>query len=157
MVQKDLEHSELIKVLDYNPETGVFTRKKAIQKLKIGDIVGTNLNGYLCTKLKNKIYYLHRLAWFYVYKKWPNNDIDHINRNKKDNRICNLRCVTRQQNLQNRLDAVGVFQTTNKKRWRARINSENKAINIGTFATKEEAVLAYQEARKIYHPYFFYE
>jgi hypothetical protein len=155
MVSEELTPQKLRQLLDYNPETGVFVRKVKTQKSKIGDVVGTNINGYLCTKIKNKIYYLHRLAWFFVYEKWPTKDIDHINRVKTDNKISNLREVTRQQNLQNRVNATGVFPSKNKKRWRARINFAKQAINLGSFATKEEAMSAYKEARKIYHPYFY--
>ena len=155
MVSEELTAQKLRELLDYNPETGVFVRKIGVATTNAGDVVGSNVNGYLSVKIKNKPYYLHRLAWLYVYGEFPSGEIDHINRNKKDNKIDNLRNVTRQQNTQNRTVTSGVFQTKNKRRWRARISVSNKTINIGTFETKELALAEYKKAKKLYHPFFY--
>jgi hypothetical protein len=155
MVQKNLTQERLKEVLDYDPETGIFCRKNCFGLKEQKIISGSNVNGYRTIKIDNKPYYLHRLAWLYVYGKFPEKEIDHKNKNKSDNRICNLRDISRQQNIQNRGNPLGVFQTKNKRRWRARIMFSGNCINLGTFATKEEAIEKYQEAKKIYHPYFY--
>ena len=82
--------------LSYNPDTGIFvwnaTKKQA----------GTKNSRYIQIAVDKKIYYAHRLAWFYVFGCFPELSIDHINNDKKDNRLANLRLVTVSQNNQNR-------------------------------------------------------
>jgi hypothetical protein len=155
MVSEELTQERLKQVLDYDPETGIFCRKSRNGLKKPRVISGSNINGYKVTKIDNKPYYLHRLAWLYVYGKFPEKEIDHKNKIKSDNRICNLRDISRQQNIQNRGNPLGVFPTSNNRRWRARIVFSGNHINLGTFATKEEAIQKYKEAKKIYHPYFY--
>ena len=88
---------ELRSILHYNPLTGVFTRIRSAHPHRVGVVVGSVSHGYILIGLLGKRYRAHRLAWLYVYGTWPKHDIDHINRNRSDNRICNLRDVTRQQ------------------------------------------------------------
>ena len=84
----------LKEILEYNQETGVFTRKKKISSSNIGDVAGSvESQGYVIISIKNWPFKAHRLAWFYVHGKWPIDCIDHINGNRADNRIENLREV----------------------------------------------------------------
>lgn len=91
----------------------------------------------------------HRLAWFLYYNERPPKFIDHINRIKDDNRICNLRDVTQRENNQN-IDKskksskyIGVSYIARIKRWRAYTKINGIQINFGCFKTEEEAYLAY--------------
>ena len=95
-----LSAERLRAVLSYDPETGVFTRTvRLANRHQIGDradfiITAGNQRGYYRVSLDSERHLAHRLAWLYVYGKWPELTIDHINRNPSDNRIQNLRDVT---------------------------------------------------------------
>lgn len=87
---------------DYNPETGIMTFKKDYRRNKAGTQAGYLTDrGYLRVKLKGKHYRLHRIIWMWVHGTFPVNEIDHINRNRMDNRLSNLRDVTRKVNANN--------------------------------------------------------
>jgi hypothetical protein len=100
---------------------------------------------------------VHRLAWMYVYGKWPRNDIDHINGNPLDNRIENLRDVTELGNNQNlRRPKKGNISgflgvAPNHSRWLAKITVSGKQIYLGTYNTPEEAHQAYLAAKRVLH------
>lgn len=103
-------------------------------------------------------YYAHRLAWFYVHGKWPKLYIDHINRNKSDNRICNLREATAAQNAQNShplgrgiSGAKGVTWHAQSKLWHAKIKINSRNICLGYYPTIQEAAAAYRGAVKATH------
>ena len=99
-----LTHDDVVTLLDYNQETGVFQWKKKRRGIRTGVNLGTdNGFGYLRITVLGKQFYAHRLAWLYCHKVWPKGEIDHINGNKQDNRIENLRDVTQQSNAQNKL------------------------------------------------------
>lgn len=96
-----ITRERLKELLEYNPETGLFSRLQNRANQKKGSIVGTkDKDGYLEVTLDRVKYKLHRLAWFYSYNNWPI-EIEHDNRIKDDNRLCNLRNVTRVQNSKN--------------------------------------------------------
>lgn len=147
-------------LLSYSPETGLFTWiGKAARSTRLGAIAGNvNTDGYRRIRVKGKRYCAHRLAWWFVYGEWPNKEIDHINLVKDDNRICNLRLVTRSQNKQN-TDAVkgsasplkGAHWESSRQKWRAVIVIEGKAIFLGRYNTDVEAAAAYAIAAKKYH------
>ena len=154
--------NELKEILDYDPNTGIFTWKVNIAKNKFaGSIAGNvNNNGYYVITLYRKTYSAHRLAWFYVYGNWPIKDIDHINGNRIDNRIINLRECNQSENQQNRKinknnssGYIGVSYHKKEKKWRSRIKVNNKLINLGSFDTPELAHEKYLEAKKEYHTF----
>ncbi|MFB5952099.1 HNH endonuclease [Klebsiella pasteurii] len=146
---KAISHNELTERYFYNPETGCFSR---INKGgKIGKAVGYYGKKYGTINIKGKSYLIHRLAWFYVHGEWPENDIDHINGNEKDNRIANLRCATRQQNSWNRKLAAnnttgykGVSQCRRTGLYVAQIKQNGKVTVIGRFYSAEEASREYE-------------
>lgn len=82
----------------YEPWTGLFWR---IRKNKPPKVAGTNVHGYVRLMVGGKVYAAHRLAWLMVYGKWPDDQIDHINLVRNDNRICNLRESSQSENQWN--------------------------------------------------------
>jgi hypothetical protein len=148
----DLDSKRLKELLDYNPETGIFTWKISQSgPRKQGQIAGTkNKDGYIVIRHK-KLYYAHRLAWLYMYNIFPDSIIDHINRDKSDNRIVNLRSVSQSDNVYNRT-ANGFAKPKQTKKWSASITVNRKRKHLGYFFSKEEAHKAYIEAKRIYHP-----
>lgn len=148
-------------LLLYDPDTGVFRWKVARSNAARLSTAGTVCKkGYRRISIDAKTYPAHRLAWLYVYGVYPDTEMDHINRNRDDNRISNLRVANRFVNTQNtngRKDNVsghrGVGWHKISARWRARINVNNKCVNLGSFLSFEEAVAAYQQAAAKHHIY----
>jgi len=155
----DLTLARLKEILEYDPETGVFRwKKQSGSRAHPGMTAGaTAKNGYRLIGVDGTRYYAHRLAWFYVYGKWPTLHLDHINRVQTDNRIANLREATVSQNMANRLAQKNSTHglkgvSKNRNRWTARIKPPGqKYIHIGTFDTPLEAHAAYcAKASEIY-------
>jgi hypothetical protein len=142
---------ELKELVEYDSNTGLFTRKKRTSnRIKEGQtIVSKDAKGYICFRLKNKMHKAHRLAWFYVHGKFPNGEIDHINGVVYDNRICNLRDVTKSVNQQNRKSVRGYSKDGN--RWKAQIRADGKWRHLGCFETENEAHDAYLKAKSFMH------
>lgn len=144
--------------LDYNSETGIFLWKKRRGCIPAGcEPRCVHKHGYkiVCLTVGGayKKYLSHRLAWFYVHGIWPEGDIDHINGDKADNRIINLRDVTRVQNMANakshkntKSGLKGISREDTA--WKAQFTVNGKKIRVGRFKTKEEAYIAYCEAVK---------
>jgi len=161
-MQPPITHDNLLALLAYDPHTGLFTQKTFWWKRKPGDIVGgATPQGYWYVGVKGKQYPAHRLAWFYVHGVWPTNDIDHINRNRMDNRLENLREATRAQNLANTsqrkntasgVKGVSLRSLRNGRRpnkaWVASIMVNGVRKHLGNFLTLEEAAQARAEAEK---------
>lgn len=149
-----IDQYRLKELLGYHSETGEFTWQVSSGRAKPGLKAGTlSGKGYLQVSLDGRRYYLHRLAWLYVYGENPPETVDHINRNKTDNRISNLRLASVAQNNRNILSrkdsssgARGVRKDGNK--WRAFIQSNGKNKNLGCFPTLELAKAAYQRAAR---------
>ena len=104
MTTQILNQAKLKELLDYNPDTGGFTwRVDRSRTAKANAPAGTKSDlGYIRIIVCGKQYAAHRLVWMHVHGQWPASEIDHINRNKADNRIANLRQVTRSENCQNK-------------------------------------------------------
>jgi hypothetical protein len=116
-----------------------FRGPRAVKGGLVGSINPTN--GYWRVQIKGKSYQLGRVIWAWHGNELnPKIEIDHINGDKLDNRIENLRATTRQQNEWNK-DHLGVRFEAGK--WRARYKHQNKYRHIGMFDTKEEAIAAY--------------
>ena len=146
--------------LSYNDKTGDFLWVKSYRNQNTGKLAGSfDSDGYRTIKIFQKSYRAHRLAWFYVYGVWPVCSIDHIDGQRDNNAISNLREVTFAGNSQNQRkshsDAVyaslGVDKLTNRKLFRSRIQSRGKRITLGYFKTEEEAGEAYLLAKRTLH------
>jgi len=151
-----LSHLDLIRSLSYDQETGIFTWNIPTSKTAVGDQAGyLRKDGYRYIQINGKQCLAHRLAWFYVYKEWPPEDIDHINRNRADNRLENLRSSNRQLNAKNRstyknntTGEAGVYYMTGKYKWRAIITIDGKAVSLGCFPCKYSATQARKRAEE---------
>lgn len=103
----------------------------------------------------------HRVAWFLHYGRFPNGELDHIDGDKANNRIENLRVATRSQNTayrgktkRNTSGFKGVCWHRRDKRWRASIGSKGRRLDLGSFSTPEEAFEAYKAAAVHHHGEF---
>jgi len=169
--------SVLRQLIDYDPETGAliwrvrdvsfFTDGKMSAlgamnawnaryadnpALKVKDF-----SGYFVGKIFNRKYLAHRVAWAIYSGEWPEHQIDHINGNKLDNRIANLRCATNQENSKNRAigtrntsGTIGVCWYNRDRVWVARVSKNGKRKTIGLFKNKDEAIEARAKANLEY-------
>ena len=155
-----LTAEQLKATFDYDAETGVFLWKiRPSRAVKAGDVAGCTEKriGYITIGIEGRIYKAHRLAWLYTHGEWPKGLIDHINGNKADNRICNLRDVfadgnsqnVRKPNVRNKSGFMGVIWFQNK--WRASMSVNGKSKWLGDYSTPEEAHQVYLEAKRKYH------
>jgi len=154
-----LSLERLRQVLRYEPETGGFYWiHRDTHKQKLGQYASiVRSNGYLNICIDGQYYYTHRLAWFYVHGEWPN-IIDHINGEKFDNRIKNLRDVNTQTNLQNLKKAMVTNKSTGilgvrklRGKFLAQITIEGKETHFGTFNSVEDAHAVYLQAKRRFH------
>lgn len=160
MAVKDsiLTLERLKQLLHYDPETGAFTRIAKKFNEKIGSVNNRAGNhGYIRISVDGKLYLAHRVAWLYINGEWPN-VIDHINGNRTDNRLENLRSVTTRVNSQNRKSPpkhnrsglMGAKKVSDNS-WRAIISIGGKQRNIGSYKTPEEAHFAYLSIKRQMH------
>lgn len=145
-----MTREDLYKELLYNAGTGIFTWLKPAQKRVVGNVAGCiTPSGYVVICVNRKLYRAHHLAWLYVHGELPLL-IDHINGNRSDNRISNLRPATHSQNSKNRKVSKksksglkGVYLEKRTGRWEAQICTNGKNIYLGTFKSPHEAHEAY--------------
>jgi hypothetical protein len=124
--------------LKYDPDTGEFFRLTKTGPAKAGDSAGSlQSRGYIRISLNYKYYLAHRLAWLLTYGVWPKGQIDHINGDRQDNRIANLREVDQLENNKNmglrrdnRTGLPGVSQHA-KGGWTASVFTGGKNTHIG--------------------------
>lgn len=145
----------------YEPETGIFFwLTKPRHKRQIGDAAGYKVNcGYWILRLGGRYYLAHRVAWLLTTGKWPKNEIDHIDGNRSNNQIKNLREATHSQNMANRKVSArsktgikGVHP--NGDGYAACIRINNKSIHLGYFNNLEDGKAAYDLAAKRVHGEF---
>jgi hypothetical protein len=148
----------LKKHLSYDYSTGEFVwLLPTANRVKKGSVAGTTLfNGSVSIRFKGKIYLAHRLAWFYTYGCWPIGVIDHKDGNPSNNKLDNLRDVPHVINCRNQklyvTNTSGVKGVTLVKgRWAARIVVDGKAICLGTYDNKEDAIKVREQAEETYH------
>jgi len=148
-----LTQKRLKELLHYEPEIGIFTRLTTVSnyKAKKGDIAGciNKRDGYKRIVIDSKSYKSARLAWLYVEGYFPENDVDHKNRIRHDDRWENLRHVSRQCNIRNcgiskrnKSGIIGVDWDKDRRKWRSQINIFGKIFNLGRFKNKVDAVRA---------------
>jgi hypothetical protein len=151
-----LTAERLRELLDYAPGTGLFYWRVSTGSVRKGTQAGS-YSGDVRIRIGGHHCGAHRLAWLYVYGRHPKGVVDHINGNRFDNRIANLRECSRAENMRNLKGRgtsgfKGVF--AHRKKWLARICVNRKDHYLGVFNTKEEAGAAYDAAARILHGKF---
>lgn len=165
-MELDLEYLQLI--LRYEPDTGLFIRRVTLGRQLRGSVAGRKIRrGYIKILVEGKSYLAHRLAWFYTYGVWPVNMVDHINRVRDDNRLCNLREATAAENRANsvrakkikleefgppapRFNPLPTFDLSfqkDKQRWRVRRRHQGVRKNFARFKEREDAVAFIEQQR----------
>lgn len=150
----------LKKILEYNPLTGNFIWiKKISKKNNIGDIAGClcNTNNCIVIGINNILYLAHRLAFLYMEGKWPENEVDHKDHIRSNNKWKNLRKVTHLENgknvslhINNTSGYVGVGWFKRDCKWMVTIKVNQKSIYLGLFKNKEKAIKVRKDAEKKY-------
>jgi hypothetical protein len=149
-----LTQEKLKAVLDYFSSSGDFIWKVtrgglAVKGVQAGTIRG---RGYFSIRVLGRCYYAHRLAWLFIYGNFPK-EVDHVNGNRLDNRITNLRVATRSQNSANQIlrgmnssGFKGVVWDKKRSLFSARIKVQGVMLNLGRFKTAQEAAITYDFA-----------
>lgn len=150
--KQKLTRDRLRHAVEYDAETGIFIWRTPRQGIQVGAVAGSvdSKGGYVRFMLDGRHRLAHRMAWLHVHGEQPPGAIDHINRVKTDNRICNLRIATTQENAWNRgvsknntSGFKGVTMDPRTGRWKSVCDSGGRHWFLGTFDTKEDAAHAY--------------
>ena len=151
----------LREAFDYEPETGLLTwRIRTSNRSFIGREAGSpDGQGYRILMLDKCLLRTHRVAFAHYHGTWPTGFIDHINGNRSDNRISNLRDVSNAENLQNNWEPQknsttglrGAVRTKYPGVYAAEISVNKVRHRLGTFRSPEEAHAAYLEAKRKLH------
>lgn len=160
MATEILSAQALRELLAYDADTGVFNwLVRPAKNIKAGAVAGCDRgDGYISIRVLGRLYLGHRIAWLHVHGMWPVKYIDHIDGNKSNNAIANLRDVSQSVNMQNRRGAQGnsthgfLGVSRNGKRWVAQIAADSTRYCLGTFDAPEPAHAAYLEAKRDLHP-----
>lgn len=154
--EADLAYEDVATELEYNPETGELRWLRGhCGSRKVGKIAGcVSASGYRVVRMFGRLFYAHRVAWLLHHREWPPLRIDHIDGNKTNNRIRNLRLATQSQNLMNvgvrshnTSGVRGVFLTKGRrgfKPYRADLGGKT----IGYYGTLDEAARAREKAAR---------
>lgn len=159
-----LTQERLKEILYYDSDMGIFTWLVSNSpRVNIGDVAGfLSDDGYSKIGIFGKQYRSHRLMWLYVYGSFPPTSLDHIDGDKLNNRVSNLRLCGHAENSRN----VGIFKSNtsgfkgvsfNKQtnKWVAQATLNNMLHYLGLFYTPEEASEAYQKFAREHHGEFY--
>lgn len=146
----------------YDPSTGFLYWKESGKGRRADRRAGclpSKRDGYSRTTYAGEQYLAHRLIWLVVYGAWPADQVDHINGDRGDNRLANLRGATNTTNAQNlhranknnRTGLLGTSVDSLTGKYRASISAEGKTIYLGLYLTPEEAHSAYKQAKRLIH------
>lgn len=147
-------------MLAYDPATGAITWRVARGKMAPGDIAGTaDRFGYRHIRVDGVRFLAHRLALLIVTGSMPEGDVDHINGDPRDNRLINLRAVSRMVNQQNQRRPhksgtsghMGVTWDKRARRWKSAIRVDGASKHIGRYEDPAIAAKAYIEAKRRLH------
>lgn len=157
-----MNQDRLRELLSYDPDTGVFTWLVPKGRSRRGQVAGcVSVNGYVEIRIDRHHHLGHRLAWLYVFGEFPKEQIDHINNDRSDNRLSNLRAATNSQNHCNKKRPVnntsgvkGVTWDTDRQRWAAQLVVNGNRKFLGRFAEIADATAAVEQARAAMHKEF---
>lgn len=159
-----LTQARLKELLDYDPETGLFTRLVTTSSQAVaGSVVGSdNGTGYLRVMVDGRRYCLHKLVWLYVHGSFPHDMLDHINMDKSDNRLCNLREASMSENrcnvgvsAANTSGAKGVCWHARIGKWQVTVGIGKTKQHVGYFSEYDDAVKERDAAARQTHGLFF--
>ena len=159
MKEHTITKEEVRNLYKYDKDTGELTRLIATSNsVKASETIkGKDAYGYLQTRIRGRYYKVHRIIWLYVFGELPKEQIDHINHIRDDNRLCNLREVTHQENAKNvsmnnknTSGVVGVRFNKGMNRWVSRIMVNQRSFWLGCYEDKEDAINARKEAEVKY-------
>lgn len=159
-LRSGLTKAEIEKILSYDPETGIFTRRIQRSRYFAGERAGRiHHSGYETLKIEGYYFTAHRVAWLLMTGEWPQDDIDHMDRNRTNNRWSNLRAATREQNSRNSIPKknnstgiVGVSEFRGK--FIAHISTGGSRVTNKTFRTLKEAVAWRKEMELLHYKEF---
>jgi hypothetical protein len=154
--KKVLTAARLRKLFAYDPDTGVLTNLISRGKARVGAVAGTLQSmGYQQVSVYGRKFLGHRLAWLHFYGSWPNGNLDHVDRDPQNNRICNLRLANGAQNRansrrpnNNSTGRKGVYLY--RRRWHAKINKDHEQRYLGSFDSIEAAAAYAAAAKQIF-------
>lgn len=155
----DLRLERLKELLSYNPEDGSFRWLVARGRMRAGQSAGRiSASGYFQIQIDRVLYLSHRLAWMYVHGYWPSMHLDHIDGNRINNSIVNLRECRPFENHQNRVAKpdsgsryLGVSWDKNREKWTASITLRGQKKFLGRFSSEIDAAAAYRNAKRELH------
>lgn len=154
----ELTYERAIELFRYDGVNGVLMRKLKSGRWKVCGDTSNHSHGYGYVRVDGKSYLAHRLVWLLVYREWPD-EIDHIDRDRMNNRLNNLRAVTRNENMHNQRMSKnnssgypGVCFHKQRNKYMANIGVNGKRTHLGLFPTAEQAFTAYMLAKIQYHP-----
>ena len=160
MPKRNITQDQLKELFDYVDGCLIWKDNRNNVKCK-GNIAGSIDNkGYRVIVINKVNYKAHRLIWLYHTGRWPNDQIDHINRDKDDNRIENLRECSTHENCQNRRKQsnntsghTGVSWMKSSNKWRVEIHINSKKIYLGLYDDLNEAIDIYKQAKLKTHTF----
>lgn len=157
---REIPVDQISNLLSYDPETGLLTWKVKRGASRVGKVAGFHkCRGYIAVRVMGVIYHAHRVAWALYNNESPPTDreIDHIDGDKSNNRIANLRLATSRQNkynvgisAQNTSGAKGVTYRKNRGKWQAQISVDNACVYLGSYNSFDDAVAARKAAEEKY-------
>jgi hypothetical protein len=151
--------------LRYDAETGrLYCRVRWCRRVREGAEIGCDSRSdkRRRTTFFGENLYVYRLIWLMHYGHWPTAEIDHVDGDPTNNRLCNLREATHAENLQNihvgpgkkkTSRYMGVHWCATRKKWKASITKGARSISLGTFDLESDAAAAYAKAKAIHHPF----
>lgn len=153
---KALTHARLLEVVHYDPETGTFTNACSRKKVRVGQSAGCVTGGRLVITIDYRKYDAGPLAWFYMKGEWPDDQVDHEDRNPLNNRWLNLRPATNKQNQENRsIDArnksgvKGVHWHLLRSKWCAQIRHNGSTLHLGLYVDLADATHVRRAAERL--------
>jgi hypothetical protein len=155
-----ITQERLKELLHYDPDTGVFTWLPHIKYIRtVGRVAGyINPKGYRVIFVCKKLYKASRLAWLYVHGTFPKYELDHIDRDRNNDALTNLRETTPSENACNRVFTHGnnrykgvCEKKVGKRNWCAHIVVKGQRRRYAYFTTEKEAALQYNEWAKELH------
>jgi hypothetical protein len=153
--KEELTYDYFDELLNYDKESGKLywkSKSSPYSRIIVGEEAGCirhyKTNSYRIVVLKNTPYFVHRIIWLLVHKKWPDDQIDHIDGNSLNNKIQNLKSASNQENCRNQRKRLNnttghpnIYWHTGKKKYSVSLRFNGKLNHIKDYQTLEEAII----------------